>query len=164
MFSLLRDMFGHQAWADAEQWRAIAAVPAARDDAAVRNRLHHIHVVQQSFMWTVGRRTAPFSMTSPRDFPTFDALRSYARDVHRTMADEFGRLSDTDLAGSVAIPWFKDRPLTITRAEALTQAAMHSQWHRAQNATRLRELGATPPTLDLIVWYWIGKPAARWDG
>jgi uncharacterized damage-inducible protein DinB len=163
MFSLLRDMFGHQAWADAEQWRAIEAVPAARDDTAVRNRLHHIHLVQQSFIWTVGSQTTAFTMTSPADFPTFEVLRTYARHVHGLIDDELGRLSDADLAEQVSIPWFKDRALTITRAEALTQAVMHSQWHRGQNSTRLRELGATPPTLDLIVWYWIGKPAPRWE-
>jgi uncharacterized damage-inducible protein DinB len=77
--------------------------------------------------------------------------------------EELDRLSDTDLAEPVSIPWFKDRPFTITRTEALTQAVMHSQWHRGQSSTRLRELGATPPTLDLIVWYWIGKPAPRWE-
>jgi uncharacterized damage-inducible protein DinB len=61
------------------------------------------------------------------------------------------------------MPWFKEPALTITVGEALTQCAMHSQWHRGQNATRLRELGATPPTGDLIVWYWKGRPVPAWD-
>lgn len=163
MRSLLRDVYAHQAWADAEQWRAVAACPAARDDEAVRARLHHIHLVQRSFVWTVGDRAVPFPMTGPADFPTFDALRAYAREVHALIDGALGRLSDADLAGAVAIPWFQERPLTITRGEALLQAVMHSQWHRGQNATRLRELGATPPTLDLIVWYWLGRPAAQWE-
>ena len=47
----------------------------------------------------------------------------------------------------------KDPALTITVGEALTQCAMHSQWHRGQNATRLRELGGHPPMVDLIVWF-----------
>ena len=42
------------------------------------------------------------------------------------------------------------KPLTITVGEALMQMAMHSQWHRGQNATRLRELGAQPAAVDLI--------------
>ena len=56
----------------------------------------------------------------------------------------------------------RNPPLTISVTEALTQAAMHSQWHRGQNATRLRELGGLPPTTDLIVWYWKGKPQPNW--
>ena len=162
MFSLLRDLFGHQAWADGQHWRAIEAVQSARDDETVRSRLHHIHLVQHSFMWAVGDRRAPFAMTRREDFPTFSALKEYAQRVHEDNAEQFGRLTDETLAGSISIPWFNERPLTITRAEALTQAAMHSQWHRGQNAARLRELGGTPPTVDLIVWYWLGKPAATW--
>jgi uncharacterized damage-inducible protein DinB len=62
----------------------------------------------------------------------------------------------------MSVDWFKDPPLTITIAEALTQCAMHSHYHRGQNATRLRELGVEPPLTDLIVWYWRGRPAAAW--
>jgi uncharacterized damage-inducible protein DinB len=69
-------------------------------------------------------------------------------------------VTDAHLLARVDIPWFNNPPLTITVAEALAQMAMHSQWHRGQNATRLRELGYEPPTTDLIVWYWKGRPAA----
>ncbi len=71
-------------------------------------------------------------------------------------------LSDARLAEPVSIVWFKDPPLTITVAEALTQCAMHSQYHRGQNATRLRELGGEPPTTDLIYWQWKGRPSGAW--
>jgi uncharacterized damage-inducible protein DinB len=40
---ILRDMFGHQFWADAVLWNAIGAHQPARDDPAIRLRLHHIH-------------------------------------------------------------------------------------------------------------------------
>ena len=62
----------------------------------------------------------------------------------------------------IDIPWFKDPPLSITVTEALTQCAMHSHYHRGQNATRLRELGGEPPLTDLIGWYWKGRPAPVW--
>jgi hypothetical protein len=42
MNPLLRDFCQHQAWADAEHWRAIEAHPAAAQDAAIKNRLHHV--------------------------------------------------------------------------------------------------------------------------
>ena len=53
-------------------------------------------------------------------------------------------------------------PLEITVEEALVQAVMHSQHHRGQNATRLRELGGEPPTTDFIVWLWQGRPEPAW--
>jgi len=55
-----------------------------------------------------------------------------------------------------------DAPTKISIGEALTQAAMHSHYHRGQNATRLRELGGEPPMTDYIVWLWKGRPQPAW--
>ena len=158
----LRDLYAHQAWADAEHWRAIAEHPDARDDRALRDRLHHIHFVQHAFLWTVGDRTRPFTVTKSDDFTAFEQLESYARDYHRQLVPFLRDVSDARLAEPVSIVWFKDPPLTITVAEALTQCVMHSQYHRGQNATRFRELGGAPPPTDLIYWQWKGRPHGAW--
>jgi uncharacterized damage-inducible protein DinB len=158
----LNELYPHQAWADAELWRAIGAHPAARDDQAIRQRLHHIHFVQHAFVWTVGDRAQPFRMTKPDDFPTFESLQAYAREFHAKVPALLGGLTPARLADTVNIVWFNDPPLSITIAEALTQAAMHSHYHRGQNAIRLRELGGTPPTTDYIVWLWKGRPQPVW--
>jgi uncharacterized damage-inducible protein DinB len=158
----LRDLYGHQSWADARHWEAIGAHPPSREDRAIRDRLHHLHFVQHAFLWTVGARTSQFVPTKPADFGSFDDLHSYAREYHRQFAPFLSGLDDARLAEPVSIPWFKDPPLTITVAEALTQCAMHSHYHRGQNATRLRELGGEPPTTDLIFWQWKGRPGVEW--
>ena len=103
-----------------------------------------------------------FAPTKPDDFSSFEALRYYAREYHEQAGPFLRALSDTRLAEPVSIVWFKDPPLTITVAEALTQCAMHSQYHRGQNATRLRELGGEPPTTDLIVLAMERPPAGAW--
>ena len=163
MTGLLQDLYGHQAWADAEHWRAIETHAPARDDEAIRRRLHHLHFVQRAFMWAVGDRATPFAFSKPEDFTTFGDLKAFARESHASIDRLLSGLTESRLAEQVSMPWFKDPPLTITVGEAMVQCAMHSQWHRGQNATRLRELGATPPTVDLIVWYWKGRPAPAWD-
>jgi len=162
MDSLLRDLYGHQVWADAEHWRAIGAHAAARDDKSIRDRLHHMAIVQRAFLWTVGDRQEAFAFTKPEDFPSFDALLMYARDHHDRLAPALAATSDERLAVSIAIPWFTDPPLSLTVAEALTQAAMHTHYHRGQNATRLRELGGEPTSLDLIFWIWKDRPVPNW--
>jgi uncharacterized damage-inducible protein DinB len=63
----------------------------------------------------------------------------------------------------VEIPWFKEPLLKISVEHALTQAAMHSHYHRGQNATRLRELGGQPPPTDFIAWLRRSQPQPRWD-
>ncbi len=163
MNSHIQDLLGHQAWADAEHWRAMHAHPPAHDDRMLRTRLHHLHLVQRAFTWAVGDRRKSFEFSKPEDFSSFAELMAFARGGHAAIDRLRIELTDSRLAEQVAIPWFKDPPLSLTVGEALTQCALHSQWHRAQNATRLRELGASPPTVDLIVWYWTGRPVPRWD-
>lgn len=163
MNPLLRDLYGHQFWADAEHWRAIGAHPPAREDKAIRDRLHHVHLVQRSFMWIVGDRATPFQLSKPDDFKSFDELIAYGRESHEHVRRLLDALTDARLGESVSPPWVKDPPFTLTVAEAMTQCAMHSHYHRGQNATRLRELGGEPPLTDLILWYWKGRPAADYD-
>lgn len=161
MNPILRDLLEHQFWADAEQWDAIAAHAPARDDRSIRERLHHIHQVQRFFVWAVGARADRPEVTAPDQYATFDALGGYARESHDRVRGLLATLTDANLTQPVTMPWFKDPPLTISATEALTQMTMHSHHHRGQNLTRLRELGATPPTLDLIIWYWKGRPPAK---
>jgi len=162
MNPMLRDLLDHQSWADATLWAAIAAHGPAREDKAIHNRLHHIHLVQRAFFWAAGGGVTRFDLTKPDDFAAFDDLREYARGAHDVMQAGAAALTDARLGESITIPWFKDPPLTITVTEALTQCAMHSHHHRGQNATRLRDLGGTPPTTDYIVWLWKGRPQPAW--
>ncbi len=74
MNPLLRDLYGHQIWADAEHWRAIGAHPVAAQDAAIKNRLHHIHLVQHGFLWAAGDRRTGFTFTKADDFASLPEL------------------------------------------------------------------------------------------
>jgi len=161
MNALLQDMYGHQEWADAEHWRAFGALEATRDYAPLRQRLFHIHQVQRMFVWALGSRATQPSQTRITDFATFDALKSYARESHGQVNGLLSGMIDARLSETVTMPWFKP-PLEITVESALAQLAMHSHYHRGQNAVILRELGGEPPTIDLIVWLWKGRPAPDW--
>ena len=164
MNPLLADLYGHQDWADAQLWRAIATHPPACDDEAIRRRLHHIHFVQRAFLWMVSDRRTAFAVTKPEDFASFEDLKTYARTYHDEVRQTLADMSAERLTAEIRVPWApKDARQTLTVTEALLQCAMHSQYHRGQNATRLRELGGEPPTTDLIMWYWIGRKAADWD-
>jgi len=63
----------------------------------------------------------------------------------------------------VEIPWGPPKPRpSLTLELALTQGAMHSHYHRAQNIAKLRELGGTPLPADFIFWLWKGEPEPDW--
>jgi uncharacterized damage-inducible protein DinB len=160
--SYLDELYSHQAWADAEHWRAFEAHLAALADQAIRERLVHIHLVQHAFLWITGPRTSQLTFKKPEDFPDAPELKAYARQGNVDLAAIVRTATPEWLEEIIGVPWFKPA-LKISRRHALTQAAMHSHYHRGQNATRLRELGGEPPPTDFIVWLRDGQPAARWD-
>lgn len=90
-------------------------------------------------------------------------LKAYAREYHVSIFGYLSSVTDEQLVAQVNIPWFRQPRLELTVEQALYQAAMHSQYHRGQNATRMRELGGEPPLTDLIAWYWKGKPEPLWS-
>jgi uncharacterized damage-inducible protein DinB len=157
----LDELYAHQEWADAEHWRAIEAHPAAIPDRAIRERLHHIHIVQSGFLWVISGSKTEFALTKAEDFPDWGELKKFAHRYHAEMRAKLTGLDEAQMAEVVDVPWFIP-PLVISVRHALTQAVMHSHYHRGQNATRLRELGGVPPGTDFIEWLRLGKPAARW--
>jgi uncharacterized damage-inducible protein DinB len=161
MKELLRDLFAHQAWADALHWQAIRASPAATADPAIRERLHHIHLVQRAFLAI--EAGSPLTRTSLSDYPDLAELEADARRYHDAAAAFIREVSEARLLERITVPWFNEPPLELSVGEAMLQAVMHSHYHRGQNATRLRELGGEPPLTDLIVWMWRGRPAPVWS-
>lgn len=159
MSSYLEELFLHQEWADAEHWRAFESFPQALEDKAIRERLHHIHLVQNAFLWITGPRTEEFAVKKLEDFGTMADLKSYAR-KGLSRLNEFVK-SVGAAEEVIEVPWFRP-PAKISIRHALMQAAMHSHYHRGQNATRLRDLGGSPPTTDFIVWLHKGQPLADW--
>ncbi len=162
MPSYLDELYAHQEWADAEHWRALEAHPPALEDKAIRERLLHIHLVQHAFLWIVGPRTEPFAGRKIEEFATMADLKAYGREGLARLNDMLKMADAARLEQQIEVIWFRP-PARITVAQALTQAAMHSQYHRGQNATRLRELGGVPPTTDFIIWLHKGKPPAQWS-
>lgn len=161
MSSYLDELYAHQEWADAEHWRAFEAYPAALEDKAIRERLLHIHLVQHGFLWVTAVQRPEFVFKNLEAFPSMADLKKYAQEGLKELGERLKGADEQRMEELIEVPWFKPA-LKISVRHALTQAAMHSHYHRGQNATRLRELGGEPPMTDFIVWLKNGKPIARW--
>ena len=163
MRDTLIELYRHQEWADAEIWRAAEAQAHVLADKTFFDRQHHIVLVQRAFLALVsGADLSRYRFTTPEDYATPAELKAEAHEYHRTAHRFLGETQNDALEGRIAVPWFKEPPLELTAGQALLQAALHSQHHRGQQASRLRELGATPPMTDYIVWLWKGRAAAQW--
>jgi uncharacterized damage-inducible protein DinB len=168
LLDTIRDLHRHMEWADAIVWRAVLGAPAARADAAIRDRQHHTHHVQRAFL-AVWRRTA-FDRHGG-DALDLAGLARWGRAYHEEAAPYLAGLSAASLDEPVVLPWAarvmaeSGRQAGVTtRGETLLQVAAHSLYHRGQTNARLRELGVEPPLADFIAWIWLGRPAPEWPG
>jgi uncharacterized damage-inducible protein DinB len=160
MLTFLRDLLAHAEWANAVFFHTWGKSPA-RDHDEMRQRVGHIIGVQQGFLSVLRGEPAGGPPGGPP--PTYDELKTRAQTSHAGLLDFTAGLNDQDLSRVVRIPWFPDPPCEITVAEALVQVAMHTQHHRGQCMTRLKDFGGEPKNVDWIIWLWKQKPQPRWS-
>lgn len=163
---IIRDLFRHMAWADAEVWRAVLASPPAAADPVVNDRLHHLHLVQRAFL---GAWRGAFVDPRSEVFEDLLALARWGRECHAELAAYVDGLDAPALAAPIALPWaqmmtehFKREIETPTLGETLLQLSSHSTYHRGQINADLRRLGGDPPLVDFIAWVWFAKPEPVW--
>jgi uncharacterized damage-inducible protein DinB len=159
MDDLLRDLLTYSAWANAVFFHAWGKSPA-RDHEEMRTRVGHIVGVQKAFL-SILRGDQP---QIPTDGPaaTFEELKAGAEISHAGLLDALALYDSVSLTRLIKIPWIYDPPL-IPVYEALIQVVLHTQHHRGQCMTRLRDFGGQPKTVDWISWLLRVKPAARWE-
>jgi uncharacterized damage-inducible protein DinB len=153
-------------WADARVWQAVLQHPGAAADQEIRDRLAHIHMTQRAFLlvWTKQPLDHLLSMTFESTTALYDWVRPYYPEVRGFLVT----LKDSRMAEPAAVPWAKyfvpaGREAAVTTlGETLFQVTSHSTYHRGQANTRLRALGAEPPSVDYIGWAWLERPATTW--
>jgi uncharacterized damage-inducible protein DinB len=160
MLTFLRDLMAHAEWANAVFFNTWGKSPA-RDHEEMRRRVEHIVGVQQGFL-SILRGEAP-GMPSNGPPATFEELKARAQTGHAGLLDFTTKLQPEALTSTVRVPWFPEPPCIITVAEALVQVAMHTQHHRGQCMTRLKDFGGEPKNVDWIIWLWKQKPQGRWS-
>lgn len=163
----LKELYAHMEWADASVWRAVLASEAARGDQKLRGLFHHLHLVQHAFI------RAWRGEASDRAFPTFDEvepLRTWGRSYYDVIFPHLAGLTEERISKPAELPWAEiveqqigQKPVPTSLRETLLQVPLHTLYHRGQINMRLREVGGEPPTVDFIIWAWLGKPAAAWE-
>ena len=111
-----------------------------------------------------GRRT----FVDVSTFGDLPALAAWGRDAHAGAQAFVATATEGALARPIVMPWagrFAQTNGEVTHptlAQTVWQLSTHSAHHRGQVNARLRELGAEPPMVDVIVWIWRGQPTALW--
>ena len=150
---LLKDLARYQVWADGEHWKAIHANPKLFEDSEIRKRLNHM-VTACEMLQALARGEAP-DVAGMKERESIAELQTAMGRAHEGLA---GVLGSTDLGKMIQLPRGPKGPFEAPAGVLLLQALTHSQHHRGQNASRMRELGLTPPMTDFVVWYAVGQP------
>jgi len=154
----LRELFEFNYWARDRQLEACAALTPEQltralggSFASVRDTLAHLMLVE--WIWHErwqGR--SPRAAPSYEEFPTLESVRGRWRKVERDVRGFVDALSDNDLARPVAYTNIKGEPWTYPLWHLLHHLLNHQSYHRGQVTTLLRQLGATPAAIDLLLY------------
>ncbi len=150
---LLQDLARHQVWADNAHWKALHENSALFEDLEIRNRLNHM-VMALRMLTALAQGAAP-DPSGMKDIVPADQLEAA---MGKADAELIEALNTIDLQRMIALPRGPQGPWEAHAGVLLLQAITHSQHHRGQNASRMRQLGATPPMTDFVVWYALGRP------
>jgi uncharacterized damage-inducible protein DinB len=151
----MADLSRYQAWADAAYWEVIRANAALREDAEIRKRLGHM-VTAMKMLCARARGESP----DPAALKMDESVSSDEVEVAMRQAqnDLTATLGSVDLDKQISLPRGPKGPFEAPAGVLILQALLHGQHHRGQNAARIRQLGATPPMTDIIIWYALGRP------
>jgi uncharacterized damage-inducible protein DinB len=150
---LLKELARYQAWADGEHWKALHANATLLEDAEIRKRLNHMAGAYE-MLQILARGEVP-DRAAMKDRESVEELQAAMGTAAAGLA---ATLSSADLQKMIALPRGPKGPFEAPAGVLLLQALLHSQHHRAQNASRMHQLGITPPMTDYVVWFALGRP------
>lgn len=85
--------------------------------------------------------------------PSIDVIAMHFRAVAEDRANFLARLTDADLAQDLSYRNLAGTPMTSRFSDLLAHVVNHATYHRGQLTTMLRQVGAAPPSTDLVNMY-----------
>jgi uncharacterized damage-inducible protein DinB len=150
---LLQDLARYQAWADAAHWKTFHENSTLLEDAEIQKRLNHIlSALRMLTTLARGETPDPAGMTATEPVDQLEAAMS------KSNGEMIEAINTVDLGKMIPLPRGPKGPWEAPAGVLLLQAITHGQHHRGQNASRMRQLGVTPPMTDFVIWYALGRP------
>ncbi len=158
-------LFAYDTWANDLFFDAVAGLgdDALRRDLAsshesIFGTLVHIVGAEEVWLarWTSDGHTPP-TLPNPDDIPSLDALRQRWDQIRRDRDDFVGALADETLGDELSMTNSRGDTYRHTYQQMFQHVVNHSSYHRGQIVTMLRQLGAKPPTTDLIRFQRLGS-------
>ena len=155
----VRELFAYNAWANRECFAALERVPAEsyfRDLRSSHGGLHGTlcHIVWAEELWLNRwlKRPNP-AVPQGKDLTTLAAARDRWEGVEAERAAFVAGLDERRLADTMAVRPSSGGEYVHAFGQMFRHVVDHSSYHRGQLITLLRQVGVTPPSTGLIVFY-----------
>jgi len=155
----LDDLYRYNQWANTRILDA--AVPLSREEfvspipssfPSVRDTL--VHVLWAEWIWLQRwKGESPKVVFLAGDYSDAGAIRSRWIELQAEQADFFRSLDAAALTRTVRYVNLRGETWEYPLWKQMLHVVNHSSYHRGQAATMLRQLGRTPPSTDLLVFY-----------
>jgi uncharacterized damage-inducible protein DinB len=155
----LHELYAFNRWANARILDAVAALP---DDAYTRDLGSSfpsvqdtlVHILAAEWIWlSRWRGSSPGAMPAAWRAATPAEVRRHLDEVEAGQRAFLEGLDEADLDRTVEYASLAGDALASRVREMLRHVVNHSTYHRGQIATMLRQLGAKPPSTDLILFF-----------
>ncbi|MBW7935180.1 MAG: DinB family protein [Gemmatimonadaceae bacterium] len=153
-----RTLFAYNQWANALMWDAAAALTAAQRETIIPSSFPSVHktlahIASAEWIWL--QRWLGESPSAPPAWAIagdFAAVRAELTAVETARDAYLDSLGDEDLAREVVYRTLAGAAGSNPLGELMRHVVNHSSYHRGQVATMLRQLGATPPSTDYVLY------------
>jgi len=153
----LRELFAYNYWARDRQLEACAALSQEQFERSLGSSFSSVrdtlaHLVGAEWVWLERwRGRSPQELPAAEEFPTLPAITERWRFVEQGVRGYLTGLDEEALSRPLTYTNFRGETWAYPLWRALLHLVNHQTYHRGQVTTLLRQLGAGPVAVDLLV-------------
>ncbi len=157
--NVLRELYDYNFWARDQQLAVCRALseeqlarPLVSSFGSLRGTLNHLLGAEWVWMERFNGRN-PRAFPEAQELQSLDAIRTRWQSVEADIRAFLAAVKPEALAAPFTYQNLKGEIWTYPLWQTLVHLANHGTYHRGQVTMALRQLGATPPAIDLLVYY-----------
>lgn len=145
--SIMKSLFGYKAWANAELFGSLVALPEqyAEQLHTCTRTLNHIYVVDRLFQARLSGEPSPFEATNTKATPSLDRLRCEVEATDAWYLRYVSGVCDAELSSVLDFTFTDGDAGRMSREEILLHVLTHGAYHRGNVGQVLKSLSIAPP-------------------
>lgn len=161
---ILRSLFAHKTWANAELFDVLETVStqehATQVHTAIRT-LNHIYVVDRIFRAHLVGEAHGYSATNTKETPALCDLHAAVSETDAWFENYIASLDDAELSEAIAFQFTDGEAGRMVREEILLHVITHGAYHRGNVGQVLKGISVAPPRDLYTKFLHVSEPERR---